>query len=81
MQHTKQGLLFTWESSFKMLWCLKAELEKTSLGRTVAIGCKKINGHMHFNRMFVIIKAIAKGLFSHEQDRRIQRIAQQAQSS
>ena len=47
-----------------MLWRFKAALEETFPGSIVEIDCKKINGKMHFSRMFVCIKACVDGFLS-----------------
>jgi len=47
----------TWEESFEMLWRFKAALEESCPGSIVEIDCKKINGKMHFSRMFVASRA------------------------
>ncbi|KAM0880332.1 hypothetical protein ACQ4PT_033648 [Festuca glaucescens] len=54
----------TWEESFTMLWRFKAALEEACLGSIVDIDCKKINGQMHFSRMFVCIRACVDGFLA-----------------
>jgi hypothetical protein len=61
MQCAKKELHGTWDNSFKMLWSFKAQLEETCPGSIVEIDCKKIKGRMHFNRMFVAIRACVNG--------------------
>jgi hypothetical protein len=53
-----------WEESFQMLWRFKAALEESCPGSVVEIDCKKINGIMHFSRMFVAIRACVDGFLS-----------------
>ncbi|KAM0877351.1 hypothetical protein ACQ4PT_035559 [Festuca glaucescens] len=54
----------TWEESFTMLWRFKAALQEACPGSIVEIDCKKINGQMHFSRMFVCIKACVDGFLA-----------------
>ncbi|KAM0923604.1 hypothetical protein ACQ4PT_005404 [Festuca glaucescens] len=53
-----------WEESFSMLWRFKAALAETCPGSIVEIDCKKINGRMHFSRMFVCIRACVDGFLA-----------------
>jgi len=54
----------TWEESFEMLCRFKAALEESCPGSIVEIDCKKINGKMHFSRMFVAIRACVDGFLA-----------------
>jgi hypothetical protein len=53
-----------WEESFEMLWRFKAALENSCLGSIVEIDCEKIDGQMHFFRMFVAIRACVDGFLT-----------------
>jgi hypothetical protein len=54
----------TWEDSFEMLWRFKAALEESCPGSIAEIDCKKINGKMHFSRMFVAVRACVDGFLA-----------------
>ena len=61
---TMNDLHGTWEEGFTMLWRFKAALEESCPGSIVEIDCKKIDGKMHFSRMFVCIRACADGFLA-----------------
>lgn len=61
---TMNDLHGTWEGSFTMLWRFKSALEESCPGSIIEIDCKKVNGRMHFSRMFVCIRACVDGFLA-----------------
>jgi hypothetical protein len=61
MKFATEDVHGNWEESFEMLWRFKAALEESCPRSTVEIDCKKIDGKMHFSRMFVALRACVDG--------------------